>query len=61
MKRDLRALHNFTQWVQQQQRAGNFVGQVVGPLGVEIKLKSRVNGRQLDGKWVSNLEQVRQG
>lgn len=59
--RDLRALHNFTQWVQQRQREGHFVGQVVGPLGAEIKLKSRINGRQMDGKWVANLEQVRQG
>lgn len=61
MRCNLEPLHKFTQWVAQQRAANMFRGQVAGPLGVEIKLKSRINGRALDRNWVANLEQVRGG
>jgi hypothetical protein len=57
-RQNLEPLHRFTQWVAQQRSQGMFRGQVAGPLGVEIKVKSRINGRPVDRNWVANLEQV---
>jgi hypothetical protein len=52
-------LRAFTQLVALKRSQGLFRGQVVGPLGAEIKLRSSINGAPLNPAWVSNLEQVR--
>jgi hypothetical protein len=50
----------FAHRVNQMRSEGLFRGQVVGPLGVEVKVRKSINGQPVAPNWVANLEQVRQ-
>jgi hypothetical protein len=48
-------LNSAWRWVQEQRQAGVFRGEVIGPLGLEIKMKRGPHEQRL----AQNLEQVR--
>lgn len=53
--RGMQGLGGAWRWVQQQRAAGAFKGGVIGPLGLEIKVKRGPHAERL----AQNLEQVR--
>jgi hypothetical protein len=53
-RRNTQGLNEAWRWVQQQKAAGAFRGEVIGPLGLEIKVKRGPHAERL----AQHLEQV---
>lgn len=57
LPRNTQGLVDAWRWVQQQRAAGAFKGEVIGPLGLEVKVRRGPHAERL----AQNLEQVRLG